>query len=672
MNSINLLLVANRGEIARRIFRTCREMGIATAAVYSDADADALHVAEADVAVRLPGVTPGETYLDPDLLVAAALAVGADAVHPGYGFLSENAAFARACADNLLTFVGPPPEAIETMGSKLTAKAIMADAGVPTLPWADVSDLGEDALHDVAEGIGYPLLVKASSGGGGRGMRQVLDEHALTEAVAGAKREAEAAFSDATVFLERLVLQPRHVEVQVLADSDGGVVALFERDCSIQRRYQKIIEESPSPAVDEALREEMCSASVAAARAVGYVGAGTVEFVMDGEGRYYFLEMNTRLQVEHPVTEMVTGLDLVRQQLLIAMGEALPDEVTSAVLSGHAVEARLYAENPAQQFLPQIGTLETFDFEEVPGVRIDSGVQRGSTVSQYYDPMVAKVISWAPTRTEAVLKLATVLASARIHGLLTNRDLLVRTLRHPEFLAGETDTGFLARHAPEELGRPLAEPSESAVHAVVASLALMAQKRASAAVQQNIPAAWRNNRSQMQTVTFQTANTQYTVEYAPSGSEFVARVNGDEVPAMRVCSLAPDRVVLEINGVRTIFHIAISGDAATACVVHVDSRFGYSCLVREPRFSTSGNAEAAGSLTAPMPGNVVRVLIEAGQAVVAGQSLVVLEAMKMEHTLVSPYPGRVREITVDEGVRVRDGQLLVVLEQQEELAESSQ
>ncbi len=665
MISMKMMLVANRGEIARRIFRTCREMGIATAAVYSDADADALHVSEADVAVRLPGVTPAETYLDPDLLVAAALAVGADAVHPGYGFLSENAAFARACTDKGLTFVGPPAEAIAAMGSKLTAKAMMADAGVPTLPWVDVSDLEEDELRKVAEDIGYPLLVKASSGGGGRGMRQVLDGHGLVDAVTAAKREAAAAFSDATVFLERLVVQPRHVEVQVLADSHGSVAALFERDCSIQRRYQKIIEESPSPAVDDALRERMGSAAVLAARAVGYVGAGTVEFVMDGDGHYYFLEMNTRLQVEHPVTELVTGIDLVRQQLLVAMGEPLPAEVSEAVITGHAVEARLYAENPVQQFLPQTGTLETFDFDTLPGVRIDSGVDSGSSISQYYDPMVAKVISWAPSRTEAIRKLSTVLAGARIHGLVTNRDLLVRILRHPEFLAGDTDTGFLVRHPPAELGRPLANPDADRLHAVVASLALLAQKRANASVQQTIPAGWRNNPSQMQNVTFEVAEDQYRVDYVLAHGAVLARVNNEDVPELLLRTLAPGRVTLEIAGVRTAFEVTLSGDAAASCIVHVDSRLGYTRLIREPRFGAPSAADAGGSLTAPMPGSVVRVLVEVGEDVIAGQPLLVLEAMKMEHTVTSPYPGLVQEVAVHQGAAVRDGEVLVVLERED-------
>lgn len=664
MTAINVLMVANRGEIARRIFRTCREMGIATAAVYSDADADALHVADADIAVRLPGVTPAETYLRSDLLVDAALGVNADAVHPGYGFLSENAAFARACTENGLTFVGPSPDAIEAMGSKIAAKATMASAGVSTLPWVDVTDADDDVLRKAAEDVGYPLLVKASSGGGGRGMRTVLDELALTEGVLAAKREAAAAFGDGTVFLERLVVDPRHVEVQVLADAHGTVVPLFERDCSIQRRYQKIIEECPSPAVDDALREQMGRAAVAAAQAVNYVGAGTVEFVMDSEGHYYFLEMNTRLQVEHPVTELVTGIDLVRQQLLVAQGEPLAAEVTQAVIRGHAVEARLYAENPMQQFLPQTGILKTFDLDTVPGVRVDTGVESGSSISQYYDPMVAKVIAWAPSRSEAIRKLSAVLAQSRIHGLTTNRDLLVRVLRHPEFVAGSTDTSFLTRHSPVELGRPLAGPETEGWHAVAAALARVSQKRADATVQRTMPAGWRNNPSQMQQVSLEAGERRYQVQYVLGDGVVRARVNNEDLGELALAAVSPDRVVLEIDGRRTAFSVATFADGES-CAVHVDSRLGHTGFTEVPRFPLVGPTQAAGSLTAPMPGSVTRVHVAVGEEVAAGQPLVVMEAMKMEHTVASPYPGVVRDVMVQRGTAVRDGDVLVVIDQSE-------
>ncbi|TAL24352.1 MAG: ATP-grasp domain-containing protein, partial [Frankiales bacterium] len=426
---ITRVLVANRGEIARRVFRTCREMGIGTVAVFSDADADAPFVREADRAVHLPGNAPADTYLRGDLVVAAAVRAGADAVHPGYGFLSEDAGFAQAVLDAGLVWIGPPPAAISAMGSKLAAKAMMADAGVPCLAGVDATGLADDALVKAAEDIGYPVLVKASAGGGGRGMRIVSAEAELVAAVTGAQREAASAFGDGTVFLEKYVERPRHVEVQVLADAHGSCVALFERDCSVQRRHQKVLEEAPSPAVDDGLRTRLCEAAVAAAQAVGYTGAGTVEFVLSPDGTPAFLEMNTRLQVEHPVTELVTGLDLVRLQLLVAQGEPLPAEVLQARIQGHAIEARLYAEDPARGYLPVTGTLHRVEIPCGAGVRVDSGVESGSVVSPFYDAMLAKVLAHGATRAEASARLAAALAGARLHGIRTNRDLLVRVLR---------------------------------------------------------------------------------------------------------------------------------------------------------------------------------------------------------------------------------------------------
>ena len=446
-HSITKLLVANRGEIAARVMRTAHALGVGTVAVYSDPDADAPFVALADEAVRLPGATPTETYLRGDLVIAAARATGADAVHPGYGFLSENAGFARDCAAAGLTFVGPTPDAIASMGSKLEAKALMAAAGVPVLPGATVTDSTD--LSAVAEEIGFPVLVKAAFGGGGRGMRIVRSAAELRDAVDGARREAASAFGDGTVFLERFVEDPRHVEVQIVGDTGGEVVHLFERECSIQRRYQKIVEESPSPAVDETLRAELGAAAVAAGKAIGYTGAGTVEFVLEQGARrcsFFFLEVNTRLQVEHPVTELVTGLDLVALQLRIAEGHPLPAEVLGAAITGHAIEVRLYAEDVPAGYLPATGTLHRFAIPALRGVRVDAGVTDGSVVSPHYDPMLAKVIAHGATRAEAARTLARALAQAAIHGVTTNRDLLVGILRDEEFLAGRTDTGYLPRH----------------------------------------------------------------------------------------------------------------------------------------------------------------------------------------------------------------------------------
>ncbi|NUT10159.1 MAG: ATP-grasp domain-containing protein, partial [Nonomuraea sp.] len=435
---ITRLLVANRGEIARRVFRTCRALGVSTVAVFSDADADAPHAREADLAVRLPGAHPAETYLDVDRIIEACRASGADAVHPGYGFLSESAGFARAVLDAGLVWVGPPPEAIAAMGSKIEAKRLMAEAGVPVLPSLDLGAPDE-----------YPLLVKASAGGGGRGMRVVRDAGELAAEVASARREAEAAFGDGTVFAEPLLESARHVEVQVLADRHGTVWALGERECSIQRRHQKVVEECPSPGISPETRERLCAAAVRAARKIGYVGAGTVEFLVKGD-RVAFLEMNTRLQVEHPVTELVFGVDLVRLQLEVAEGAALPPEPPEP--RGHAIEVRLYAEDAA--YLPQTGVLRRF---EVPGdVRVDSGVESGSVVSPHYDALLAKIVASGTTRAEAARKLATALRGARLHGITTNRDLLLEILTSRAFLAGDTDTGFLAPGGPVSAPPPRA------------------------------------------------------------------------------------------------------------------------------------------------------------------------------------------------------------------------
>ncbi|HEX6676926.1 MAG TPA: biotin carboxylase N-terminal domain-containing protein, partial [Actinomycetes bacterium] len=472
------LLVANRGEIASRVLRTCRAMGVATVAVFSDPDADAPFVAEADEAVALGGATPAESYLRGEAIIEAAERTGADAVHPGYGFLAENADFARACRKHGLTFVGPPPEAIAAMGDKLEAKRLAAAVGVPVLPGLEVTDLDEAGLRAVAEEVGWPVLVKAALGGGGVGMRLVREPGELAEAVAAARRQAGAAFGGDAVFLERYVERPRHVEVQILGDLEGRVVQLFERECSIQRRHQKLVEECPSPVVDAELRERLAAAAVAVGQAIGYVGAGTVEFLLTPEGEFWFLEVNTRIQVEHPVTEAVTGLDLVRLQLLVADGEPLPAEARRPTITGHAIEARLYAEDPRRDFLPAAGRLHRFRVEPRPGLRIDAGVRDGSVVGVHYDPLLAKVVAHAPTRAEAAGLLAAALATARIHGLVTNRDLLVRVLRHAAFLAGETDTHFLERHGVSELGAPLAGAEAERVSAAAAALAAQAARRA--------------------------------------------------------------------------------------------------------------------------------------------------------------------------------------------------
>ncbi|MQA13204.1 MAG: ATP-grasp domain-containing protein [Pseudonocardiaceae bacterium] len=667
---IRKLLVANRGEIASRVIRTARECDIATVAMFSDPDADAPFVTEADEAVALPGAGPADTYLRADLLVAAALATGADAVHPGYGFLAENAGFARACAEAGLVFVGPPAAAIESMGSKITAKELMSRAGVPVLPGVTVEP--SDDLAAAAASVGFPLLVKASFGGGGRGMRIVRAPDELAEAVAAARREAASAFGDGTVFLERYLTDPRHVEVQIFGDTHGTVVHLHERECSIQRRYQKIIEEAPSPAVDGSLRAELGAAAVAAGKAIGYVGAGTVEFVLDeASGSFFFLEVNTRLQVEHPVTELVTGLDLVALQLRLADGQPLPEQATTATINGHAVEARLYAEDVAAGFLPASGTLARFSIPGIPGVRVDAGVMDGSVVSPHYDPMLAKVIAHGATRDEACRRLARALAEAQLHGVTTNRDLLVGVLREPGFRAGHTDTGYLTRHDPVALGAPPAGSAVVGLHAVAAALADQAARRAHAPVLATLPSGWRNVPSEHQHAVFAHGDEHIEVRYAlvsgdaSHGSHRHSRavraeIDGVALDGVAARQLTPERVDLDVAGVRRSIRVHRVDEVA-----YVDSALGATTLVELPRFPEPGTSTPPGSLLAPMPGTVVRVAVSAGEHVAAGAAVVVLEAMKMEHTVSAPHDGVVSEVNTEVGRTVDTGTVLAVVDEEE-------
>ena len=649
---VGKLLIANRGEIAARIMRSAHALGLATVAVYSDPDADAPYVTLADEAVRLPGAAPADTYLRGDLIIAAAAATGADAVHPGYGFLSENAAFARACADAGLIFVGPAPETIAAMGDKVKAKALMANAGVPVLPGMTVTNDGD--LAAATETVGFPLLVKAAFGGGGRGMRLVADPADLLAAVQSARSEAASAFGDGTVFLERFVTDPRHVEVQILGDEAGTVVHLFERECSIQRRYQKIVEECPSPAVDACLRAALAAAAVTAGQAIGYTGAGTVEFVLDRDGSFYFLEMNTRLQVEHPVTEEVTGLDLVELQLRIAEGEPLPLQAREAQINGHAIEVRLYAEDVPAGFVPATGTLHRFAIPTAPGIRVETGFRDGSVVSPHYDAMLAKVIAHGRTRADAARRLARALERAEIHGVTTNRDLLVAILREPGFLAGATDTGYLTRHDPAALAGSAAKAT--ATHALAAALARQARHRAEAPVLGTLPSGWRNVFSAPQRVTYTTAGQSYAVAYRITGSTILAWVN-DVALGLVVRAAGPDRVDLEIDGIRREYRIHQVG-----AEVYVDASDGSSALSEVPRFGDPEKVAPAGSLLAPMPGLVLRILAEVGAVVTAGQPLLVLEAMKMEQTVGAPAHGVVAELRAKAGEQVTTGQVLAVLE----------
>jgi propionyl-CoA carboxylase alpha chain len=660
---ITKLLVANRGEIAARVMRTAHEMDIATVAVFSDADADAPFVSLADEAVRLPGVSPAETYLRGDLVVEAALRTGADAVHPGYGFLSENAGFARACAAAGIVFVGPPPEAIEQMGSKTAAKELMQRAGVPVLPGLVVDADGTVAgvpIGEAAKALDLPVLVKAAFGGGGRGMRVVHDLDDLAAAVDGAQREAASAFGDGTVFLEHYVERPRHIEVQVFADTMGNTVHLFERECSIQRRYQKIIEEAPSPAVDEGLRAQLGKAAVDAAQAIGYVGAGTVEFVMDPTGAFFFLEVNTRLQVEHPVTEMVTGTDLVRAQLVVAEGGLLPEEVREARITGHAIEARLYAEDVPAGYLPATGILDVFEVPELDGIRVDSGVRSGSVVGVSYDPMLAKVVAHGATRDQAVRRLARALSQAQVLGVTTNRALLVSVLREDEFRAGDIDTGYLDRHDVVAMSRQAPEHVRT-THLVAAALAGAHGRRAATAVLPELPSGWRNVPNQPSWADFDVDGTTVRVGYRITGQRARVEVAGGSHD-VELHSVHGDSLDLSVDGVRSLVRVRPGSRGAT----HVVGSAGSTTLHELPRFTEPGVTALTGSLLAPMPGTVVRVEVVAGEPVAEGAVVLVLEAMKMEHTVRAPYDGTVESVDAHAGRTVDSGTVLAVITPAEE------
>ncbi|WP_203940232.1 ATP-binding protein [Spirilliplanes yamanashiensis] len=645
------VLVAGRGEIARRVFATCRRRGLATVAVFADPDADAPHVREADAAVRLPGAAPADTYLRGDLIVEAARRAGADAVHPGYGFLSENADFARAVGAAGLVWIGPDPGAIAAMGSKVAAKERMAAAGVPVLPRLDPAAI---------TGADLPVLVKASAGGGGRGMRVVRTLAELPGAVASAEREAAAAFGDPAVFCEPYLAAAHHVEVQIVADAHGTVWALGERECSLQRRHQKVIEEAPSPLVERVggdMRARLLAAGRAAAAAVGYRGAGTVEFLADATGAFWFLEMNTRIQVEHPVTEAVTGADIVAWQLDVAGGAALTGP--EPAMTGHAIEARLYAEDPDRDWRPQTGTVERFD---VPGVtsrfapgalRLDSGVEAGTVVGTHYDAMLAKLTACAPTRDAAARQLAAALRRSRIHGVRTNRDLLAASLLHPEFLAGTAHTGFYAAHPPATLTAGAGLAPE--LGALVAALADAAHGRGP--VLPGVASGFRNVPAGFRSRTYAAGERRVEVRYrfGRDGLEVADPPPG--TTAVALVEATADRVVLDLDGVRRAWTVGRYGDA-----VVVDGALGSAELRRMPRFADPAEHVPAGALVAPMPGTVVRVAVEAGAAVAAGQPLVWLEAMKMEHVVAAPVGGTVTEVGVRVGQQVAHGATLAVVD----------
>jgi acetyl-CoA carboxylase biotin carboxylase subunit len=653
------VLVANRGEIALRIIRACHKLGLRAVAVYSDADAGSPHVAAADAAVRLGPAPASDSYLNVPALLTAAARAGADAVHPGYGFLAENAGFARACAAAGLVFVGPPPEAIAAMGDKRAARQLAAGLGLPVLPGYDGPAQGDETLALEAARLGYPLMVKAAAGGGGRGMRLVNEPGELAAALAGARREAAAAFGQGDLLLEQAVLRPRHVEVQVFGDHHGRVLHLGERECSVQRRHQKVIEESPSPAVGPALRAEMGAAAVALAAAVGYVGAGTVEFLLDEAGRFTFLEMNTRLQVEHPVTELVTGIDLVEWQLRVAAGEALPRAQDEITLTGHAIEARLYAEDPAADFRPTGGDVLLWQPPVGEGVRVDDGIATGSVVGGHYDPLLAKIIAAGPTRADALRRLRRALADTVLLGLTSNLAYLRAIIDHAGFVQPDAlSTRFLAEALPD--WRPAVAPDEMA--AVFLAAALVRRQQ----LTRTGPGYWRNNPGDPAPFRYSAGEVTVDVTLRPvpwqAGQFTVTRSPGPAAQAVSLRAIQADslgyEVTFTLDNHPYHYQLAVNGDEWWAQTADGPLRLTALPLLPEPK-RTAG---AGGSLRAPLPGTVLAVLVAVGQAVAEGEPLVKLEAMKMEYTIRAAAAGTVEAIHHAPGDSVAADALLVTIE----------
>jgi acetyl-CoA carboxylase biotin carboxylase subunit len=647
------ILIAGRGEIALRIMRTCRAMGIAAVAVYSDADACAPHVSAADEAVHLGPAAASESYLNIERIIEAARRTRAEAIHPGYGFLSENAELAEACAAAGLVFIGPSPQAIRQMGLKSAGRQVAAAADVPTVPGYDGEDQSDETLLVQMRCIGFPVLIKASAGGGGKGMRLVHSESEVAEAIAGARREAEKAFGNGALLLEKFIAGARHVEVQILGDAHGHLVHLFERDCSLQRRHQKIIEESPSPAVNAELRERLGAAAVSVGRALGYTNAGTVEFILAPTGEFYFIEVNTRLQVEHPVTELVTGLDLVRLQIEIAEGRPLQFAQADLRSAGHAIEARLYAEDPAHDFLPATGTIhEWLPPSGIEGVRIDAGIERGLEVGIHYDPLLAKVVAHGADRDEAIRRLGYALRSLSIQGLMTNRDFLVRLLARDEFRQGRAHTGFISEHLPELTGDRDAELSAASV--VAAALYLQKRWQAEDTLMKDLPPAYRNNPYRNPSVRLLIGKSEVEVSWRHLAGERFEVMAFDNTTQARVLAFAQGSIRLELDGVQRLFHFT---EVKDRLLVH--SSLGDCTITRLPRHPERQAAAEAGSHNSPMPGQVVKILVEAGQRVAAGDALLILEAMKMEQTMRAAVDGVVEAILVSAGQVIGPGEALV-------------
>jgi geranyl-CoA carboxylase alpha subunit len=662
MNLFGKILIANRGEIACRVIRTAKALGYRTVAVFSDADAHALHVRQADEAVRIGPPPARESYLNVDALLAAAKLTGADAVHPGYGFLSENAAFAEACTKAGLVFIGPPAAAILAMGNKAHARKLMAAAGVPCVPGYEGADQSDDKMLAAARRIGFPLMVKAAAGGGGRGMRLVASPDDLANALARARSEAASAFGSDELILEAAIAEARHIEFQIFADRHGNVIHLGERDCSVQRRHQKVIEETPSPAVSMELRTQMGETAVAAACAIDYVGAGTVEFLLDGSGKFYFLEMNTRLQVEHPVTEAVTGLDLVAWQLRVAAGERLPLEQHQVRWSGHAIEARLYAEDPHNGFLPQSGMLLDWRPAGGEGIRVDHGLTPGAIVSLFYDPMLAKVIAHGATREEARRRLIVALEDTVALGLTTNRGLLVTMLRHPVFAAGKATTAFIDRHfATGSEAMCDAEPDKRML-ALAAVLLLEARSRT--AKVPSVAKNWSSIGIAVWPLRLALGNARHAISVATGRTnEYLVTLGGDTVE-ISIDRRDDGAVRFTASGLQQTAYCAVQEET-----LYLDCN-GHVFAVRETTLNAGGAArrDGASRLLAPMNGAIVSVLAKPGDPVAKGQRIVVLEAMKMQHEISAERDGTIDKILVKPGDQVATRQLLVELKSENNAA----
>lgn len=642
--SIDTLLVANRGEIACRVMRTAKSLGLTTVAVHSEVDANARHAREADIKVNLGGAKPAESYLLADKIIAAAKSSGAQAIHPGYGFLSENAGFAQAIADAGLIFLGPPASAIIAMGSKSAAKALMEKAGVPLVPGYHGDNQDYETFRDAAQRIGYPVLLKATAGGGGKGMKVVEKEADLKQALESAQREAKSSFGDPKMLVEKYVLKPRHVEIQVFADTHGNCIYLNERDCSIQRRHQKVVEEAPAPGLTIELRQAMGESAVRAAQAIGYVGAGTVEFLLDARGDFFFMEMNTRLQVEHPVTELITGQDLVAWQIRIARGEHLPLTQAEVPLNGHAIEVRLYAEDPDNDFLPATGTLDLYrEAAAGEGRRVDSGIEQGDSISPFYDPMISKLIAWGSNREEARQRLLAMLADTQIAGVRTNLAFLSRILAHPAFANAELDTGFIERHTDQLFVKPSAQSADF-WQLAAAAWALSEPNN----IRQDDPTSpWANNCG------LRIAQPRrYLLNLACGEEQQKITLRDADLAGIR---LVNDRLIIEKNGQR-ISHSAIR--QGNKLYLELDGQIHNISQVDSIALAEAA-AHPQGGLTAPMNGSIVRVLVSSEQQVAEGDVLVVLEAMKMEHSIRAPHAGTVQAIFCTEGEMVSDGMVLV-------------